>query len=462
MDSQIKVVNGWAVAAKDLSPGEVVLWEPALICAPGRAGKPVCLACYSLVDGEYYCTECGWQLCSEYCQQTESHHRLECGQYKEKNIEATWDDVETDTFVMDFMGAYRLLLVLQNDPAKRKELLSKNMDHERRQEKYNSRFYVNCEQVLMRYIRDTCGIQGYSDDEILTALGLMEMYGTHIQNGARALHASYQSFQHCCVPNTYCTINPDLSVTVRASVAVRSGSSLTRSLVDPLTATQLRRKELDKVFLIDCQCERCNDPTELGTNLGGIHDPDHGEAVFLPTTPLQEGAGPWTSTSKPGVELNGEECAVKLSLLTKRCDEGLAEMGGSTLGLEFVLSTKGEWDILPKNGQVMLGVKYRLISGWDNAGLNTEKLHTKISYCEEILSVLSILHPGRNYTSAMLHYEAACASLALAQQHGDRSVTAAGAVHAATAGSMCDGEHGNMYQALREYVLGLEQQLKEM
>jgi len=450
------------VAAKDISPGEVVLSEPALVCGPGRAGKPVCLACYRMVDGEYYCTECGWQLCGEHCQEVESHHRLECAQYKEKNIEATWDDVETDTFVMDFMGAYRLLLVLQNDPERRKELLSKKMDHERRQEKYNSRFYVNCEQVLMRYIRDTCGITGYSDDEILTALGLCQMYGTHIYNGARALHASHQSLQHCCTPNTYCTINPDLSLTVRASVPIRAGSPVTRSLVDPLTATQCRRKELDKVFLLDCQCDRCKDPTELGTNLGGLHHPDHGEAVFLPTTPLQEGMGPWTSKSLPGVELNGAECASKLSLLTKRCDSGLAEMGGSTLGLEFVLSTKGEWDILPRNGQVMLGVKYRLISGWANAGLDTEKLRNKISYCEEILNVLSLVHPGRNYSAAMLHYEAASASHTLAQQHGDPSLVGAGCVHAATAASMCEGEEGTMYAALRDYVLGLEQELRGM
>ena len=53
------------LAAKDLSPGETVLLEPALVTGPGRAGRPVCLDCYNTVDGEYYCEKCGWQVCSE-------------------------------------------------------------------------------------------------------------------------------------------------------------------------------------------------------------------------------------------------------------------------------------------------------------------------------------------------------------------------------------------------------------
>jgi len=429
-----------------------------LVTAPGRNGKPICLSCYSLVDGEYYCAECGWQVCNEVCEQAPPH-RAECAIYKEKGIDAQWEDVDEDTFVMDFIGAFRLLLAVQADPDKKK-LLDKNMQTERRQKMYNSRYYTNCEEVLMKYIRDTCGVTGFTDNQILNALGIMEIYGSVIQNGAKVLHGSYMGLQHSCCPNTYSTLNPDLSLTVRASVHIRSGEAVTRSLVEPLLATQFRRRDLERVFLVDCTCKRCGDPTEMGTNLGGLVSLEHDGAVFLPTKPLEDEGGPWTSPTAPGVNLPGAECTSKLEIITRKCDSGLAEMGGSTMGLEFVLNTKGEWDILPSYGQVMLGVKSRLISGWQNSGLEPEKLKTKFQYCEELIDVLSKVCPGRNYKAAMLHYEAAAVALALAQQ-GDKSLCTEGASHANLAREMVEGEEeGSMYQQLGEYVKGLANQLR--
>ena len=40
--------------------------------------------------------------------------------------------------------------MLQDKPQLRKELLERDMQTERRQEKYNSRYYVNCEQAIMK------------------------------------------------------------------------------------------------------------------------------------------------------------------------------------------------------------------------------------------------------------------------------------------------------------------------
>ena len=44
--------------------------------------------------------------------------------------------------------------------------------------------------VATRYIRDTCGITDYSDQHILNALGLFEMYGINMQNGELCLNFS--------------------------------------------------------------------------------------------------------------------------------------------------------------------------------------------------------------------------------------------------------------------------------
>ena len=44
--------------------------------------------------------------------------------------------------------------------------------------------------VATRYIRDTCGVTDYSDQHILNALGLFEMYGIIMQNGELCLNCS--------------------------------------------------------------------------------------------------------------------------------------------------------------------------------------------------------------------------------------------------------------------------------
>ena len=101
----------------------------------------------SLVDAEYYCEECGWQLCGEQC--CGDPHATECAVLKERGIEATWEDVEENTFVMDFLGPFRLLVALRGDP-RREELLGRDMQTERRQRKFDSRYYQNCETSLMK------------------------------------------------------------------------------------------------------------------------------------------------------------------------------------------------------------------------------------------------------------------------------------------------------------------------
>ena len=111
-----------------------------------------------------------------------------------------------------------------------------------RQVKLNTKYYENCERVLMKYLKDACALTAFSDQvfiivvviiiitivvvialmilsqEILNALGLFEMFGVGLQNGlfafsendsevmivagARAIFPTLLSFQHKCSPNT--------------------------------------------------------------------------------------------------------------------------------------------------------------------------------------------------------------------------------------------------------------------
>jgi len=456
---EVDIVDNVAVASKDLVPGEVILHEAAVVSGPGRAGLPVCITCYNIVDGEYYCTGCSWQCCGEECEQRDIH-KEECEVYREKEIYASWDDVGSPTLSMDFMGAYRLLLAMRNDP-KLKELLKLDMSNDLRKERFNIKYYVGCEDVITKYIIEKCGLTGFTEEDILTALGLFELLGTPLHNGAKAFHPTTVYMKQSCTPNTYLAVGPDHSVSVRASVGIKKGEHVTRSLVDVMKCNLMRRRELEKSFFINCDCMRCQDGSEMGTNYGGLISLEYNNNIFVPSNPRDENS-PWVSKAVPGAELSGHECCKQLEIISKRCEEAIQEVGGNAGTIEFILNNPGEWDILPHTGQVMMNVKKGLISAYGNSYgstydvLDNHKIKNKVKICEEMLELLSKFHPGRNYSAAMLHYEAANAIYGLYIKD-DKSLAEKGVKHCDAAAEMVtEEEEGSMYDQLRLYVLGIK------
>lgn len=461
--SKLEVKNHVAVASKDLAAGEVILHEAALVSGPGRAGIPLCISCYSIVDGEYYCTECSWQCCGEECEQREVH-KEECRVYKEKEIYASWEDVGTQTLSMDFMGAYRLLLAMKNE-SKLKDLLKLDMNNNLRKERFNIKYYVGCEEVITKYILEKCGLCGFSEEEILTALGLFELLGTPLHNGAKAFHPSTVHMKHSCTPNCYIAVEADQSISVRASVNIAKGEPVTRSLVDVMKCNLFRRRELERAFFINCDCKRCQEGSEMGTNYGGLIIQEFNNHIFVPSNPRDENS-PWVSSNVPGAELSGAECCNQLNFLSKRCDEGIQEVGGNAGTIEFILSNPGEWDVLPRTGQVMMDVKKGLIAAYGSSYgstydvLDNEKIKNKVKICNVMLELLGKFHPGRNYNAAMLHYEAANAIYGLVTK-GDKSLAGEGVKHCEAAAEICEGqEEGSMYDQLKMYVLGIKEAMK--
>ena len=65
------------VAARDLSPGELILREKPAIHGPNLdKSKPICVVCYKLlVDGDNFrpCDKCKVPLCSKACGLSEAH-----------------------------------------------------------------------------------------------------------------------------------------------------------------------------------------------------------------------------------------------------------------------------------------------------------------------------------------------------------------------------------------------------
>ncbi|XP_058445390.1 SET domain-containing protein SmydA-8 [Malaya genurostris] len=86
----------------------------------------------------------------------------------------------------------------------------------------------------------------------------------------RGLYILGALMNHCCLPNTRYVFDEQLVMRCYASKPIRRGEQIFNNYSKILWGTQHRIIQLcfSKNFL--CSCERCRDPTELGTYLGAL------------------------------------------------------------------------------------------------------------------------------------------------------------------------------------------------
>lgn len=80
------------------------------------------------------------------------------------------------------------------------------------------------------------------------------------------------SIHHSCVANATKTVTKEGQLIVRATVPIAKGSRIVLSYSNkPMWGTGKRHFDLEKTrFGRPCRCERCRDPSELGTLVSGI------------------------------------------------------------------------------------------------------------------------------------------------------------------------------------------------
>jgi len=72
-----------------------------------------------------------------------------------------------------------------------------------------------------------------------------------------------------CSPNTYHTCWSDRRLLVKAARPIAEGEPITFCKVDNAKCNLFRRRLLEDA-LVDCQCPRCSDGTELGTGFSSL------------------------------------------------------------------------------------------------------------------------------------------------------------------------------------------------
>ena len=95
-----------------------------------------------------------------------------------------------------------------------------NTYNEKRQAKYGNRYFIGCEEMIMKRLRNECKftLDDFTDDELLTIIGLFEMYGYPMLNKAKAFHAASCYMKSDCTPNSYTILLSNYSLMCKVNI----------------------------------------------------------------------------------------------------------------------------------------------------------------------------------------------------------------------------------------------------
>ncbi|XP_046405956.1 SET domain-containing protein SmydA-8-like isoform X2 [Ischnura elegans] len=433
--SQSERLGRHLVAARDLEAGELLLREVALVVGPKAASSCVCLGCHQeLTPPAHSCPGCGWPLCSADCRAS-PHHASECSLLEKAGIGASallHAALSAQVAAYSFVTPLRCLLV-KRASTRSWDTLNSLQSHV--EERLSTPAYVAYRQNVAKFIGDVLGLygDGFDENAILKMCGILDTNSFEVKwvpkkypsarlAKVRALFPLTSMIAHDCRPNTRHTFEQEddgavpwgrLVMSVYTSVPVRKGEVLTATYTQSLWPTKRRRAHLKMAKCFSCECQRCCDPTELGTNFGAIRcfGATKGcEGLLVPLNPLEE-TSKWKCTvcrkEIPSTSMDSLNSKLHDEILERasKVNQKLAENGrmknipktDPEILEEFLVKYRKE--LHPLNHHA-IQVKYALnqiygkIPGHPLKTLSNEKIKRKEELCHQLLEAANILEPG--------------------------------------------------------------------
>uniref|UniRef100_A0AAG5DWF8 MYND-type domain-containing protein n=1 Tax=Anopheles atroparvus TaxID=41427 RepID=A0AAG5DWF8_ANOAO len=277
------------VATRSIRQGEIVYRDTPYAVGPKIANVPVCLGCNrnlvpllakaALQAQRFYeCSRCGWPLCGVECEDVEQH-RAECGVLAgtgyRPNIRPHPADPERRESAYCVIVPLRVLLLERTAPERYAEVQGFESHLEQR---LASPLYGVLRSNLVPFVRTVLGLRQYSEDTLLQVSAILDTNCYELRQPerhvkVRALYPLGAMLSHDCRPNTKHYFDDRLGMVLVATVDIPEGAVISVSYTQPLLGTLQRRLALRQAKCFDCACDRCTDPTELGTHVGGFRCP---------------------------------------------------------------------------------------------------------------------------------------------------------------------------------------------
>ncbi|XP_037025684.1 SET domain-containing protein SmydA-8-like [Bradysia coprophila] len=406
----------YAIIDENVSAGEILFDEYAFVFGPKNNSKIVCLVCCSPFNTAKVpkCVKCKWPLCGNCVD--EQIHNLECEVFVKNSVEF-YNLIETENevcFQLDCITPLRFLLKIELNPEQWETEISLMEHHD--QARRNSPQWNVDQNNIVGYLHGPCKLKNrFSADMIQRICGIIEVNSFEARTiYGHEIHCIFPKaavMSHSCVPNTCHSIlaSDSYRITVRASVSIEKGEALTTCYTYTMAGTLSRQDHLNKGKYFTCECARCIDPTELGTNFSSMKCTKCDDGYIASTNPLDKNA-PWKCMQCPNMILSFSACQTLSVLQSEANDveqalftpEGIAKC-------EHLL--KKFKHILHRNHFIQIDLRQNLIKmlgrtpGYQLNELSDIQLKYKIDLCHHVLSLLSELHPGETRIRAMLLYE---------------------------------------------------------
>lgn len=210
--------------------------------------------------------------------------------------------------------------------------------------------------------------------------------------------------EHNCIPNTIHTFEDELAnyrITVRAALPIKKGERITTMYTHALWGTQARREHLRETKYFDCTCDRCKDPTEMGTYLSALRclgtEATPCGGIQLPVNPLDD-----------STEWACDKCNVKISNV--QASYLINQIGDDVDNVQLNSPTVRELDnllsklltFLHPNHYHCFSVKHSLAQlfgyqqGYLPNQISDEQLKRKTKMCREMIGILERIDPGKS------------------------------------------------------------------
>jgi len=188
-------------------------------------------------------------------------------------------------------------------------------------------------------------------------------------------------------------------------VPIKKGEPITTQYLDVTRATIERRAHLQDLYLFPCSCQRCSDPTELGTHYSSVKCNKCGKGYLSSTEPLKGADAMWQcegcSAQQPY-----RECSVNIECQIVEGIQGAENEDD----LEKVLEAHSGVTVHP-NHYLMMDIRqeivkrmYNCIATIKDIPLRAQKAKRMVELVKSLMVVTEKFYPGKNKIKARLTY----------------------------------------------------------
>lgn len=344
----------------------------------------------------YRCSKCNLPLCGPECEDGPTHEP-ECQILSKASPRLSVEDQEAVHPVYSAVAPLRMLHVMRTKP-KIWDRVDRLMDHLEERRKEDKWDFIR--EHVLPLINERCG-EPCEPEIIERIIGIFRTNSVKWEDKSKGVchpigHALCPIFSmmcHSCVNNTRYTQTSTGEMIVRAAKKISKGEEITTQYRGPNTGNILRRQDFPTNWLFSCQCERCTDPTELGTMASTMRCPECSEARLLPTSSLAEPIWECSNCCKVESHENVLKTVKALEMELDAFPYSASPEDWEELLTRFQSVLHDDHFLCMQAKRILLQI-YGAREGYKLNQMSRELLDRKIALCRNYISIFSKLEPG--------------------------------------------------------------------